>query len=74
MNKSWLTLIILGVLFLVAAIAWEAYQNFSGARSNIDITLIDYQRDTLFTPTLEKHLSSDPRYINRQDEFSKLEQ
>ena len=65
MNKSWITLIILGILFLAAAIGWEAYQNFSGARSNIDTTLIEYQRDTLFSPKLEKHLTTDPRYINQ---------
>lgn len=55
----------MGIVFLVAAVGWEAYQNFSGARSNIDTTLIEYQRTTLFSPKLEKHLTSDPRYINQ---------
>lgn len=65
MNKSWLTLIIMGMIFLAAVIGWEAYQNFSGARSNIDLTIVEYQRDSLFSPRLEKHLTSDPRYINQ---------
>ncbi len=65
MNKSWILLIITGVLFLAGAIAWEAYQNFSGARSNIDTTLVEYQRETLFSKKLEDHITSDPRYINQ---------
>lgn len=65
MNKSWLTLIIMGLVFLAAVIGWEAYQNFSGSRSNIDLTIVEYQRDSLFSPRLEKHLTSDPRYINQ---------
>jgi len=65
MNKSWISLIIIGILFLAGAIAWEAYQNFSGARSNIDTTLIEYQRETLFSKNLEKHMTSDTRYINQ---------
>jgi len=65
MNKSWLLLIVMGIFFLVAAIGWEAYQNISGSRSNIDVTLVEYQRESLFSNTLEKHLTSDPRYINQ---------
>ncbi len=65
MNRSWIILIITGVLFLAGAVAWEAYQNFSGARSNIDTTLIEYQRSTLFSKNLEKHITSDTRYINQ---------
>jgi hypothetical protein len=67
MNKSWILLIIMGLVFLAAAIGWEAYQNFSGARSNIDISVIEYQRETLLSPRLEKHLTTDPAYINRTD-------
>ena len=63
MNKSWLLLIVIGVIFLGAAIAWEYYQNVSGSRSNIDVSIIEYQRGTLFSPTLEKHLTTDPNYI-----------
>jgi hypothetical protein len=73
MNKSWLLLIVAGLGFLFAVIGWEAYQNFSGARSNIDLSLIEYQRDSLFNPTLEKHLSSDSRYINQLSQQSSSE-
>lgn len=65
MNKSWIILIILGILFLSAVIGWEAYQNFSGARSNIDTTLVEYQRESLISPKLENHIKLDPNYINR---------
>ncbi len=65
MNRSWLTLMIMGIVFLIAAVAWEAYQNFSGARSNIDISIVEYQRDSLFSPRLEQHLSSDPKFITQ---------
>lgn len=66
MNKSWLALIIIGVLFLLGVIGWEAYQNLSGARSNINIALIEYQRETLFSPGLEAHLNSDTKFIERE--------
>ena|SRR5260221_881661 len=65
MNRSWLTLIIIGVIVLFVAVGWEIYQNASGNRSNITVTVIEYQRKTLFSPIVEKHLSSDPIYISR---------
>lgn len=64
MNKSWLNLIILGVVILVAAIAWEIYQDNSGYRSKIDTTVTEYKQTTLLNPKLEQHLVNDPDYAN----------
>lgn len=69
MNRTWLTLIIVGILFLGVTVFWELYQNLSGAKSNVDVTVIEYQRGTLLTPVTEKHLTSDSKYIS---EFANL--
>lgn len=63
MNKSWLTLMGIGMIVLVVAVGWELYQNVSGNRSNISVTVVDFQRNTLFSPVVEKHLSNDPNFL-----------
>ena len=65
MNKSWLTLIIVGLIVLFVAFGWEIYQTTSGNRSNITISVVDFQRKTLFSGALEKHIISDPVFLNK---------
>ncbi len=62
MNKSWSLLIIFGIIFLVVAVGWEIYSISTGARSNIDTTLVEYNKDTLFSKKFENHLLTDPSF------------
>lgn len=57
-NKVFLYLIIIAVLTLVALIGWEYYQIASGARSQVDTTVIKLDRDTLFTSNVESFIES----------------
>lgn len=65
MNRSWLTLVVIGILFLIATVGWELVQNLSGNRSNVVITVIDYQRDTLFSNQVKNHIESDKEYLTQ---------
>jgi len=64
MNKTWLNLIIAGVIILVATIAWEIYQDNTGYRSHIDTSVSQYQQKTLLSPNVEKHIVNDPDFAN----------
>ena len=70
MNKTWLNLIVLGVIFLVLAIGWEIYQDSAGYRSKIDTTLTEYSQSNLINPSLEKHILSDPNFNSTQSSVS----
>lgn len=65
MNKSWLILIIIGGIFLITTVGWEIFQNVSGNRSNIVITIIDYQRNTLFSPEMRNHMQSKKDFLTQ---------
>lgn len=57
-NKLFLYLIIIAIVTLVALIVWEYYQVASGARSQVDTTVVKLSRDTLFTPNVENHIQN----------------
>lgn len=58
MNKGWKYLMYAGIVFLIAAVAWEAYSVASGDRSNFSVVVLGMPKTTLFTPTMEAHLNS----------------
>ncbi len=62
MNKTWILLIVLGVVFLVVAVGWEVYQSVSGNRSTINTEIVEYSRNTLLSPKLENFLNTDPDF------------
>ena len=65
MNRSWIILIIIGSVFLITTVGWEIFQNVSGNRSNVVITIIDYQRNTLFSPEMKEHMQSNKDFITQ---------
>jgi len=47
-----------GIIFLIAAVAWEAYEVASGERGEFNITVVAMPKTTLFTKTMEEHLQN----------------
>lgn len=65
MNRTWLILIVIGTIFLIANVGWEIFQSASGNRSNVVITILDYQRDSLFSPQVKNHIEEDRDFITQ---------
>ncbi|MFS8131499.1 MAG: hypothetical protein ACMG57_06015 [Candidatus Dojkabacteria bacterium] len=65
MNKGWKYLLYAGIVFLIAAVAWEAYEVASGERGEFNLVVLGMPRTTLFTPNMDKHLQDgiDPNAI-----------
>jgi len=70
MNKTWLNLIILGIIFLMVAISWELYQDSAGYRSKIDYTVLEYPQSKLLYPKLEQHILNDQNFNAAQSSSS----
>jgi hypothetical protein len=66
MNRPWLVLIIVGIVILIATIAFQFYQVSSGAESKINQIIIPMPRSNLITKNLETHLLSDPNFSSGQ--------
>ncbi|MEO6728326.1 MAG: hypothetical protein ABIM99_00225 [Candidatus Dojkabacteria bacterium] len=58
MNKGWKYLVYAGIVFLIAAIAWEAYEVASGERGEFSLTVLAMPKTTLFTKPMEVHLKT----------------
>lgn len=57
LNKSWLYLILIGVLALVFTLGWEVYQISTGSRSKFELTINPITNPNLISPGLEEHLN-----------------
>ncbi len=66
MNKGWKYLLYAGIIFLIAAVAWEAYEVASGDRGEFNSSVLGMTKTTLFSPAMEKHLQIgiDPNAAN----------
>ncbi len=65
MNKGWKYLLYAGIIFLVAAVAWEAYEVASGERGEFSLIVLPMPKTSLFTKAMETHLQEgvDPNSI-----------
>lgn len=65
MNKGWKYLLYAGIVFLIAAVAWEAYEVASGERGEFNLAVLSMPKTTLFTKNMETHLQEgiDPNAI-----------
>ncbi len=57
-NKYFMYLTVIAIITLIALIGWEYYQIVSGARSQVDTTIVKLPRNTLFTPNVENFIQS----------------
>jgi flagellar basal body-associated protein FliL len=58
LNKSWLAIIIFGVIFLLGTVAYSLFQSFSGADSDFTQLVNEFPRGSLLTGNVEEHLSN----------------
>ena len=58
LDKYWKILIVLGIVFLAAAIGWEIYQIRSGNRDDFTLTVNEMPRQNLLSPEIINHLRS----------------
>lgn len=62
LNKTWLYLILIGLVFLIAFVIWEITQLQTNLRTNLNVT--EYSRDILLNQKTKDHLKSDPEFAN----------
>lgn len=56
MNKTWKYLLYAGIIFLIGAVAWEAYEVASGERGDFTLAVLGMPKSTLFSAKMENHL------------------
>ncbi len=74
-NKSWLALIIFGVVFLIFTIIWDILQITSLGAEEFSYSVNQMPRSILLSPTVKEHLQSDTgfdRFLSSQQESESL--
>ena len=69
MNKGWKYLMYAGIVFLIAAVAWEVYSVASGDRSEFNLIVLPMPKTQLFTPAMETHLTNGIQLIEEEEEI-----
>lgn len=62
MNTTWKRLLIIGTIILLLVIGWEVFQIASGGKTSFNLTVLEMGRSNIFSPNLERHLTTDPEY------------
>jgi hypothetical protein len=58
LNRSWLALIFVGIVFLVGYIGFSIYQSYFSAEEEFNPTIVEFERSILISPKLEEHLDA----------------
>lgn len=64
LDRTWMLLIVSGIIFFIAVLAWDFFQFSSGNNSEFSFVLVPVKNTQLLSESLETHLQNGDDYFS----------